>query len=389
MTRQQKWILVAAFLVVAGATTAWLVAEPPPLAAFDAAREAVSDARAAEAERYAPEAYRAGEESWARALEMWKAENVRFFFLRNYAPVDSAARTTAYLAESARRKAEDARDSLRFIARLGRDAVRERLHRLQDQVDRMPLQASWRDAATRSRSLLAESEGAYERSDFLTAAQKADQAKALLEHIDDGVQGSLITFLAGLPAWQRWNLETIQRSAKTRTKAIVVDKMALRLHLYDSGRLLQSYPIELGPRWMGPKQAEGDHATPEGRYLVRRKRGRGETIYYRALEINYPNKEDRARFERARRDGTLPREARIGGQIEIHGEGGVGANWTRGCIALHNDDMKALFDKVEVSTPVTIVGALDVPDFLGGMPARNTKLWNSSPTSVNEEDRDE
>ncbi len=382
--------MVALFvLAMAGAGTAWVVAEPPPVAGFGAARKAISEARAAEAERYAPEAYRAGEEAWTRALALWKAENVRFFLFRNYAPVDSAARSTIHLAESARHRADIARDSLRFIARLGSQAVRDRLDLLQDQVDRLPLQASWRHAATRTRSLLAESEGAYERSDFLTAAKKADQAYALLVHVDDGVQGSLISYLASLPLWQRWSRETIRHSEKTRSRAIVVDKMALQLHLYDSGRLLESYPIELGPRWMGPKQVEGDHATPEGRYLVRRKRGRGETIYYRALEIDYPNQEDRARFERARREGTLPRQARIGGQIEIHGEGGIGANWTRGCIALHNDDMKVLFDQVDVSTPVTIVGALDLPEFLAGTPAGNSEVRNSGATPVNEEDRDE
>ena len=51
--------------------------------------------------------------------------------------------------------------------------------------------------------------------------------------------------------------------------------------------------------------------------------------------------------------------ARPGGLIEIHGEGGRGEDWTRGCVALSNRDMDDLFRRVAVGTPVTIVGAED------------------------------
>jgi len=44
--------------------------------------------------------------------------------------------------------------------------------------------------------------------------------------------------------------------------------------------------------------------------------------------------------------------------IEIHGEGGKGANWTQGCIALKNEDMDELFDLAQIGTPVTIVGIM-------------------------------
>ena len=115
---------------------------------------------------------------------------------------------------------------------------------------------------------------------------------------------------------------------------------------------------------MGPKRHEGDLSTPEGRYHVLRKRGPGQTIYYRALELDYPNADDRRRFAEARRTGTLPTDARIGGLIEIHGEGGRGADWTRGCIALTNADMDRLFAAVPAGAPVTIVGALQPPAFL-------------------------
>jgi lipoprotein-anchoring transpeptidase ErfK/SrfK len=38
------------------------------------------------------------------------------------------------------------------------------------------------------------------------------------------------------------------------------------------------------------------------------------------LWIDYPNAEDRARFEDAKKKGELPKNANIGGDIGIHGE---------------------------------------------------------------------
>ena len=78
--------------------------------------------------------------------------------------------------------------------------------------------------------------------------------------------------------------------------------------------------------------------------------------YYKALALNYPNDEDRAEFDRLRRAGRIPRGTSLGGLIEIHGEGGRGRDWTKGCVALANQDMDDLFRRIGVGTPVTIVG---------------------------------
>jgi hypothetical protein len=53
----------------------------------------------------------------------------------------------------------------------------------------------------------------------------------------------------------------------------------------------------------------------------------------------------------------LPAGARIGGLIEIHGEGGRNRDWTSGCVALANGDMDRVFDRAGIGTPVTIVGS--------------------------------
>ena len=42
--------------------------------------------------------------------------------------------------------------------------------------------------------------------------------------------------------------------------------------------------------------------------------------YHKALLINYPNDADKIRFSGEQKNGTLPRNASIGGLVEIHGE---------------------------------------------------------------------
>ena len=55
-----------------------------------------------------------------------------------------------------------------------------------------------------------------------------------------------------------------------------------------------------------------------------------------------------------------PQNTRLGGDIFIHGGGsgklfGSVRDWTLGCVALENDEMKELFDLIPLRTPVKIV----------------------------------
>jgi lipoprotein-anchoring transpeptidase ErfK/SrfK len=89
-------------------------------------------------------------------------------------------------------------------------------------------------------------------------------------------------------------------------------------------------------------------------------RAPGQTRYYRALMLDYPNEEDMKRFRALKQQGLVPRRGGAGSNIEIHGDGGREQDWTQGCVALSNDDMDALVGFVQVGTPVTIVGT--IPD---------------------------
>lgn len=153
-----------------------------------------------------------------------------------------------------------------------------------------------------------------------------------------------------------WRDQARSAIAASRTRpALVVDKLARRLDVYRDGRLVQSLPAELGSRGLERKLREGDRATPEGVYRVSLRKQGGQTRYYKALLIDYPNAEDLTRYrEHVRKSGE--RFAGPGGLIEIHGGGGQGRDWTDGCIALTNEDMDRLFEYAGEGTPVAIVG---------------------------------
>jgi lipoprotein-anchoring transpeptidase ErfK/SrfK len=156
--------------------------------------------------------------------------------------------------------------------------------------------------------------------------------------------------------WKRWIDETIADSRDSGGAAIIVDKLRRRLSLYKGGTRVATFPAELGANGLRQKAHSGDQATPEGRYHIVKLKDGSATRYYKALLINYPNDEDRMRFELRKRRGQIPTRAAIGSLIEIHGDGGQGRDWTNGCIALTNEDMDRLFARVQLGTPVTIVG---------------------------------
>jgi hypothetical protein len=164
-------------------------------------------------------------------------------------------------------------------------------------------------------------------------------------------------------AWRRMVQRTVTWSKVHRAAAIVVTKADRRLTLYHNGHPVLSYPVRLGYNGVMEKRYQGDGATPEGEYRVIRKRDRGQTRFYRALLLDYPNSADRRRFRAAITKGAIAAAALIGGEIEIHGgEGGkeVTLSQTLGCVMLENRQIDALFQHTETGTPVTIVGALKI-----------------------------
>jgi len=198
-------------------------------------------------------------------------------------------------------------------------------------------------------------EGQYDRS--LDASHRAAQNLV--------TQAALLSNELGryanrdrISLWQRMAKDTITWSRVHRTSAIVISKADRLLILYRDGQKVLSYPVRLGFNGIREKQYQGDGATPEGRYRISSKRGQGQTQFYRALALDYPNEEDRRRYRLGRTAGRIPASRAIGGQIEIHGVENELMAQTLGCVMLNNPQMVLLYDRVDKGTPVTIVGAL-------------------------------
>jgi murein L,D-transpeptidase YafK len=148
---------------------------------------------------------------------------------------------------------------------------------------------------------------------------------------------------------------------------LIIHKHGRTLELFSKDSLIHTYRIALGTNATDPKQKAGDRCTPEGKYYVCEKNGHSH--FYLSLGLSYPNADDAERGLREhvisksqhdqivnaiRRHQKPPWNTMLGGEIMIHG-GGIGSDWTWGCIALDNSDIKALFDELPVGTPVEIV----------------------------------
>ena len=134
---------------------------------------------------------------------------------------------------------------------------------------------------------------------------------------------------------------------------VLVLKSARKLELISDGKPIKSYRISLGKQPKGPKMREGDKRTPEGLYWVdwRKKSDK----FNLSMHINYPNISDAAT---ARREGVNP-----GSMIMIHGTPDSEENpeelfhtldWTDGCIAMKNNEMREVWNLVQDGTMVEI-----------------------------------
>ncbi|MBU6479087.1 MAG: L,D-transpeptidase [Nitrospirae bacterium] len=198
-------------------------------------------------------------------------------------------------------------------------------------------------------------QGRYDRS--LDASDRAAQNLATQAAVLSSELGRYAN-RDRISRWQEMAKDTVTWSRIHRTSAIVISKADRVLTLYRNGQKVLAYPVRLGFNGIREKRYQGDGATPEGRYRISSKRGQGQTQFYRALVLDYPNEDDRRRYRFGRKTGQIPTSRAIGGQIEIHGVENELMAQTLGCVMLDNPKMVLLYDRVDKGTPVTIVGAL-------------------------------
>ena len=134
---------------------------------------------------------------------------------------------------------------------------------------------------------------------------------------------------------------------------ILIEKRERRLTLISKGEVLKTYKIALGGDPKGPKERQGDNKTPEGTYYIDSRNK--DSQYHLSLHISYPNERDKMR---AKELGVSP-----GGNIMIHGlkngfswvgDSHAEVDWTKGCIAVTDEEIEEIERLVPNGTIVEI-----------------------------------
>lgn len=159
---------------------------------------------------------------------------------------------------------------------------------------------------------------------------------------------------------------------------LFVIKAQRRAELWVGTTMVKAYRIQLSQRPVGTKERVKDLRTPEGSYFICARR---PSKYHRGLWLSYPNAEDAARGVAAGRVSAAERDAiesalaagrcppqntKLGGLIMIHGQQALAGrprnrarrdlkagdvdprsvtmsfDWTAGCIAMFNPDVREL-----------------------------------------------
>jgi murein L,D-transpeptidase YafK len=130
---------------------------------------------------------------------------------------------------------------------------------------------------------------------------------------------------------------------------IIVDKTARQMTLIQDGRTVRTYAIALGFAPSGDKTRQGDGRTPEGIFRIAVRNDASK--YHLSLGLDYPQPGD---VSRAAAGGYDP-----GGDIMIHGQPNllpdgtiIKGDWTAGCIAVSNAEMREIWS---VTSPETVV----------------------------------
>lgn len=353
---------VATVLVLGNAALLTALTEDAPTDHFVRIDATLRAAERAEAPRRAGDLFAIARGLRDAARREHARQSERFLWFRDYAGVRTCLAASRVVAQAAEGRAERGRG--RDLESLGvrLDLLGARLASASSEMDGIPIRGTSQRALSRGELLYHRAVEAHRGGDPIRGAALVDEADRALGEARIGFQREVDASFADAPAWARWARAGIERSRAGGTTLVLVDKLRHRCHLYERGRLVKSYRAELGPYWLGHKERSGDRRTPEGVYRVVEKKSVPSTKYHKALLLNYPNDEDRRRFAASRKAGRIPRGARIGGLIEVHGDGGRGYDWTLGCVALANRDIDDLYARVDEGTPVIIVGRL--PDDL-------------------------
>ena len=167
-----------------------------------------------------------------------------------------------------------------------------------------------------------------------------------LQHKVQGKENEIVTLQKTIEAFEK-KIEALEKKffdyaiQKGSVDRILIEKSTRRLMLISQGEVLKSYKIALGGNPIGPKERQGDNKTPEGTYVIDARNR--DSRFHLSLHISYPNERDK---KRAKELGVSP-----GGDIMIHGikngfswvgDAHAGVDWTKGCIAVTDQEIEEI-----------------------------------------------
>lgn len=309
------------------------------------------------AARSVPELADAAQACYDSAWQVIDRENDRWPIMRHFGPAERLFSRAAQLADSA--------------ARYGVTAAAKRKRELEDKVQCLRAElagqqlSSGRELgslALRKALTVAELKLAVAASNLESSS---DQTLTTIAHAENAIEtvNALLDEERSLAESDKsiseyWLTETVKWSMATGCAALIVVKRGHHAYLLKRGRVDGAFQVDLGYNSSFRKLHSGDAATPEGIYRIVKKRETGSS-FYKSLELDYPNAEDLRRFNLAQQSGRIPYGTGAGDGIAVHGDGGVGWDWTDGCVALSNQDMDRLMQSLNIGDRVAIVRYVD------------------------------
>jgi murein L,D-transpeptidase YafK len=347
--------LKLSLLLITGFILLFAGCQDPPIGSLERAKYALNQAGKSGALRYSEKTYREAEELMKAGWMEMARQNGRFAPFRDYKAADSILNLAITTAQKATTDAQTQIQNLQALTK----AEREELYN--DLLE-------WREALNgaltkfRAEHYWNSGELAYKTSEKLMMNGEYEEAREVIAEGKESLKkmGAILADYDNDEAtkihiWRRWVKETLDDSKNSGGYAVIVDKSKHKTYLIQAGKVIHTYDCDLGYNSAHQKMFSGDGATPEGKYIVSEVKTNGRSKYYKALLINYPNATDKKRFQENKSRGIISGRARIGGLIEIHGEGGRGRDWTEGCIALTNKEMDHITKYIGIGTPITIV----------------------------------
>lgn len=339
---------------------------PPVPPEVEKAKGQENDLWRAGAPIYAADDYARYLESLRDAKEKLIKQNVRLRWFRDYKEVRAdyvviLAQGDALIKKVQAKKRSQSQD---FSQRLGR--LEERMGKIKALTQLMNEHAPVRENLARAEVVSREAEILIRNEKYTGLAPKLDLIDGHIRQAEEALFAILARYAddTQVARWRKLAEETVSESRRRGTIAVLVNKLARTLTLIKKGKEIAVYEIGLGKYGLSDKLYAGDEATPEGRYRIVKKNA--QSLYYKALLLDYPNEYDKRQFALAKKKGLIPAQATIGGLIEIHGGGNDFL--TNGCVGVENSVMDRIFPEVAVGTAVTIIGSLEsVGKILAGL----------------------